>query len=96
MNALGNQQLLTCWGDISFFFLGKIGGGGDKDDGVVDGEAAVEDLLYDWMLVDDPVFDCRLVFLLLTKAKPVLDANLEGVKDFCWVSEITCDSDFDD
>jgi hypothetical protein len=77
------------------FFLGKIGGSGDKDDKEVNGEAAVEDLLDDWIHVNDPVVDCRSVFLLLAKAKPALDANLEGVKDFCWVSEITCNSDFD-
>ncbi len=87
--------LLTCWGDISFFFLGGIGGSGDKDHGEVNGEAAVEDLLDDWIHVDDPVIDCGSVFLLLAKAKPVLDVNLIGVKDFFWVSEITCDSHFD-
>jgi hypothetical protein len=74
--------LLTCWGDASFFFLGRIGGSCDKDDGEVNGKAAVEDLLDDLIHVYDPVVDCQVVFLLLTKAKPVLDANIEGVKDF--------------
>jgi hypothetical protein len=80
--------LLTCWGVVSFFFLGGIGGGGDEDNREVNDEAAVEDLLDDWIHVNDPVVDCQLVFLLLAKAKPALDANLKGVKDFCWVSKI--------
>jgi hypothetical protein len=77
--------LLYCWGDVSFFFLGRIGGIGDEDNGEVNGEAAVEDLIDDWIHVNDPVVDCQLVLLLLAKAKPALDANLEGVKDFCSV-----------
>ena len=77
--------LLTCWGDVSFFFPGRIGGGGDEEDGEVNGEAVDEDLLDDWIHVNDPVVDCQLVLLLLAKAKPALDANLEGVKDFCSV-----------
>ncbi len=88
-------MLLTCWGDVSLIFLGWIGGGGDEEDGEVNGEAAVEDLLDDWIHVNDPVVDCQSVFLLLAKAKPALDAILKGVKNFCWVSEITCNSDFD-
>ncbi len=68
--------LLTCWGDVYFFFLGGISGGSDKDDGEVNGEADVEDLLNDLIHVDDPVVNCQLVFLLLAKAKPALDANL--------------------
>ncbi len=78
--------LLSCWGEVSFFFLGGIGGGGDEDGGEVNGEAAVEDLLDEWIHVNDLVIDCQSVILLLAKAEPALDANLEGVKDFCWVT----------
>jgi hypothetical protein len=50
LHPLFCSLLLICWGDVSFFFLGRFGGGGDKDDGEVNGEAAVEDLLddFDW------------------------------------------------
>jgi hypothetical protein len=77
------------------FFLGGIGDGSDEDYAEVNGEAAVEDLLDDYIHVNDPVVDCQSVFLLLAKAKPALDANLEGKKDFCWVLENSFDSDFD-
>jgi hypothetical protein len=86
--------LLSCWGDVSFFFGGWILCVGGEDRWENDSEAAVEDWLDYRIHVNNSVVDGRLVLLLLAKSKPALDANLKGVKNFCWVSEVACISDF--
>ncbi len=87
--------LLSCLGDVSFFFLGWILCAGGEDRWEVNSEAADEDLLDYKILVNNSVVDGQLVLLLLPKSKPALDANLEGAMNFCWVLEVTCNSDFD-
>ncbi len=97
-SLLSPLLLLTCscWGGgFFFFFLSGISGISDEYVGEINGEAAVQDLLDHLVHVNDTVVDGQLVFLLLAEAKPVLDTNFEGIKNFCWVSEIPCNPDFD-
>jgi hypothetical protein len=90
--------LLTCFcwgGGFSYFFLSGVGGVSDEYSGEIGGEAAVQDLLNHLVHVNDTVVNGRSVFLLLAEAKPALDTNFEGIKNFCWVLEIPCNPDFD-
>ncbi len=87
--------LLSCWGDVSFFFWVGFFVSEVKMGGRLIVRLLLRILLDYPIHVDNSVVDGQLVFLLLAKSKPVLDTNLKGIKNFCWILEVACNSDLD-